>query len=388
MNIGRIQATILLVVATATLTGCASLPEQPSISTDDVAWALAGADRMPATAGLTALEDLPSLLAVSDEMRHFAQDATRRASSIGDKTRALAAALHAENGHHLRYDAEATLSAEQAFLQRRANCLSYTLLFVALAREVGIPAKFNEVDIPPIWEVGDDQTLLLYRHINARIDLTPSQYQIVDVGGDDYSPRYDQRNIDDQAALAQFYNNRAVELRLQQRRDQALRYQLRSIELLPDAGYLWANLSSLYLLDGQLRAASIAITHALLLEPRSVSSYNTAADIHAQLGNIQLAAYFRERAQAYLEQNPYYHFQLALNALKERDELRAYRETRQAILLNPSDPRFFFLAAELLQRFGDIEHSGEIMQIALQLTPDPGQQARYRSKFGRLSAHG
>ena len=28
----------------------------------------------------------------------------------------------------LRYDALATLSAEQAFIQRRANCLSYTML--------------------------------------------------------------------------------------------------------------------------------------------------------------------------------------------------------------------------------------------------------------------
>ncbi|MDP3294509.1 MAG: transglutaminase domain-containing protein [Nevskia sp.] len=388
MNFGRIQSAILLVAVSATLTGCASLPEQPSISTDDAAWALAGADRLPASTTPPAIEDLPSLLAVSDEMRRFAQDATRRESSISDKTRALAAALHAEDGRHLRYDAEATLSAEQAFLQRRANCLSYTLLFVALAREVGIPATFNEVDIPPIWELGDDQTLLLYRHINARIVLTPSQYQIVDVGGEDYSPRYDQRTLTDQAALAQFYNNRAVELRLQRRHGEALRYQLRSLELLPDAGYLWANLSSLYLRDGQLRAASIAITQALLLEPRSVSSYNTAADIHAQLGNTQLAAYFHKRAQAYLEQNPYYHFQLALTALKERDELRAYRETRQAILLSPTDPRFFFLAAELLQRFGDTEHSGEILQIALQLTPDPSQQARYRSKFGKLSARG
>lgn len=388
MSLGRIQAAILLVAASATLAGCASLPEQPSISTDDIAWALAGADRVPAAADSPPLEDLPSLLAVSDEMRRFAQDATRKESSISDKTRALAAALHAENGRHLRYDAEATLSAEQAFLQRRANCLSYTLLFVALAREVGIPAKFNEVDIPPIWELGDDQTLLLYRHINVRIDLSSPQYQIVDVSGEDYSPRYDQRIVSDQTALAQFYNNRAVELRLQQRRDAALRYQLRSLELLPDAGYLWANLSSLYLQDGQLRAASIAITQALLLEPRSASSYNTAADIHAQLGNARLAAYFHERALAYLEQNPYYHFQLALTALKQRDELRAYRETRQAILLDQTDPRFFFLAAELLQRFGDTEHSGAILQIALQLAPDPGLQARYRSKFGKLSAHG
>lgn len=388
MAIQRIRAATLLLAVAATLASCASLPQQAEISDDDIAWALAGAGRVSAMAPASAVEDLTTLLQVSDDMRRFAREATQSASGIGDRTVALAAALQADDGRELHYDAAATLSAEQAFLQGRANCLSYTLLFVALAREVGIPARFNEVDIPPAWELGDDQTLLRYRHINARIELTPSRHQIVDIGGEDYSPRYEQRIISDAAALAQFYNNRAVELRLQRHHDEALAYQLRSLQLQPDAGYLWANLSGLYLIDGQLRAARIAITRALSLQPREAGSYNTAADIHARLGDTRLAAYFRKRAQDYLQQNPYYHFQLALNALQQGDDLRAYRETREAILLNQTDPRFFFLAAALLDRFGDTEHAEKIRQIALRLTPDPDQQARYRSKFERLSGAG
>ena len=355
---------------------------------DDIAWVLGGADGLPTEAAAPGIEDPSSLLRVSDEMRRFAEQATAGAVGVADRARALATALSAANGRGLDYDADASLSAEQAFQQRRANCLSYTMLYVALARELGIPAQFNEVDIPPTWDLGDDRTLLLYRHVNARIDLKSQAYQIVDVGGEDYRPHYEQRILADASALAQFYNNRAVELRLQDRLADALRYQLRALEMAPDTAFLWANLSSLYLRNGQLHAAGIAITRALALEPASVSSYNIAADIHRQLGNAALARYFRKRAQVFLDQNPYYHFQLALNALKQRDDHLAYEETRRAILLDAKDPRFFFLAAELLKRFGDLEHSGEIMRIAIQLTPDPNLQARYRSKFGRLNAQG
>ncbi len=395
MNTGTIRESSLLsclrpapmlaaLLLATTLGGCASLPAQPPISMDDLAWVLAGADGLPTEAAERDIEAPSSLLRVSDEMRSFAGQATAGMADIADKTRALAAALGAGDGRGIRYDADATLSAEQAFLQRRANCLSYTMLFVALAREVGIPAQFNEVDIPPAWDLGDDRTLLLYRHVNARIDLKLQAYLVVDVGGEDYRPHYAQRILGDAAALGQFYNNRAVDLRLQNRQAEALRYQLRALEQAPDAAFLWANLSSLYLRHGQLRAASIAITRALDLEPGSVSSYNTAADIHAQLGNSQLAAYFRKRAHEYLDQNPYYHFQLALNALKRKDEHLAYEETRRAIQLDAKDPRFFFLAAALLQGFGDTRHSSEVLQIALRLAPNPGEQALYRSKYGRL----
>ena len=383
-NLRRRSLPGLALLAIA-LAGCATLPQQSPVSDDELTWILSGADMLPASSDI---EDLAALMHVTEEMRQFAQNVTRRETRTADKTTALAAALGAKDGLHLQYDANATLTAEEVFNQRRANCLSYTLLFVALAREVGIPVMFNEVDVPPTWDMGDDKTLLLYKHINARVNLSRPLYQMVDVSGDEYDPRFDQRIISDLSALAQFYNNRSVELRLQQRRAEALAYQLRALQLAPDAAYFWTNLASLYLLNGNPLAARVAVTRALTLDAASVPGTETAAQIYQQLGEHHLAAYFRERAQHFLGQNAYYHYHLALAALNEGDERLAYNETHRAIVLYPRDARFFLLAAVLLQRLGEPKLANNCMQIVIELTQSGAQQERYKNKFERLTKHG
>ncbi|MDB5986494.1 MAG: tetratricopeptide repeat protein [Nevskia sp.] len=369
------------------LSSCASLPQQAPVSADDLVWVAAGAGMLSASSGAP-IEDSPSLMHVSDEMRRFAQEATRAATSVDGKASALALALSGKKGLNLQFDAEATLTAQEAFKQRRANCLSYTMLFVALARELGIPAKFNEVEIPPIWDFGDDNTSLLYLHINARVDLTPPFFQIVDVNGEEYDPSFPQSPISDAAAQAQFYNNRSVELRLQRHYADAVRYQIRALALDPDAAYLWTNLASLYLQSDSLRAARIAATKALTLDTSRMLSYDTAALIYDKLGDAHLAAYFHERAQYFIDQNPYYHYQLALAALREHNDSLAYDETRHAIEMYRKEPRFFFLMAVLLDRLGEKKLAYKSMQIAIELTPDTTQQQRYRSKFARLTNQG
>ncbi|WP_169740765.1 transglutaminase-like domain-containing protein [Nevskia soli] len=387
MRVSWVHLRLLwMVVLAHSLSACVGLPEQPAISQEDVAWVSGGGglSRAPEDG---AIEDASTLMRVTPEMRRFANEATAGEVSVQGKVVALAEALGDADKRHVRYDAEATLTAEQAFLQRRANCLSYTLLFVALAREVGIPAEFNEVDVPPIWDLGDDRTSLLYRHINARIDLFHG-YRVVDVSGDEYDPAYDQRVISDTAALAQFYNNRAVELRLKQRQAEALRYALRALELSPDTAYLWTNLASLYLLDGNVRAARIAVTQSLQLDASSMMSYDTASQVYEQLGEPRLARYFHQRAQYFLEQNPYHHYQLALAALRADDKEVAYNETRRAIGMYSKDARFFFLMAVVLNQMGKEVLASQSMQVAIDLTSDPAQQERYRSKFARLTKQG
>lgn len=369
------------------LTACAGLPQQPQPSQDEVVWASAGAGMLPEPDGPVA-EDLSSLLHVTDDMRRFAQRAVAGRREMAIKVESLAAALIGKNGLHVQYDAQATLTAEQAFEQRRANCLSYTMLYVALAREVGIPARFNEVDIPPIWDLGDEHTSLLYRHINARVDADLLYSSIVDVAGDEYDPAYSQHVITDEEAKAQYYNNRAVELRLRGLLTDSLRYEVRALQLAPDAAYLWDNLANYYLLQGNGKAAQVAITQSLKLDGSSMLSYNTAAQVYETLGEHRLARYFHERAQYYLEQNPYHHYQLAVAALRAHNPQLAYDETSRAVLLYPKDSRFFFLLALVWDQLGDSQRAGESLHLAMLLAPDRERQERYKSKFARLAKQG
>lgn len=372
----------------ACLAGCVSVPEQPPVPGADVAWVLDGAGMLSAATGAAPMEEPSSLLHVSAEMHQFALEATRDKPSLSTETLALAAAMSGSKGLQLQYDSQATLTPEQAFEQRRANCLSYTLLFVALARDVGIPAEFNDVEVPPIWDLGDDRTMLLYRHINARVELAPPLYAVIDVSGEDYDPRFSQQIISDAEAQAQFYNNRAVEMRLQQRYADALRYQLRSLQLAPRAAYLWTNLADLYLEGDNLRAARVAVAQALSLDSSDMLSYDTAAQVYERLGDHRLAAAFEERVRDFLDENPYYHFHLALVALFRHDERLAYDETQRAIELrgDDPDPRFYVVRAVALERLGEAEQAQDSMRTAIHL--NPAQQDRYRNKYERLKQQG
>jgi tetratricopeptide (TPR) repeat protein len=382
----------LLAAMTLSLTlmaGCATVPDAAkpqSVSQGDLDWTLAGADKIPA-ADYPPMEELYSLMHVTDEMHRFAVEAVRGNTSIVGRIRALNAALSNEKGLDLKYDAEATLSAEEAFRQRRVNCLSYSLLFVALAREVDIPAQFNEVDIPPVWDISDDQTLVLYRHVNVKIRTTPPFYEVIDVSGDEYDPSFDQRIVPDINVLAQFYNNRSVELRFQHRYVEALRYQLEAIKLTPQADFLWANLAGLYALMDSTKAARVAIYQALQLDPSSMMDYNIAALVYDKSGQPQLAAEYRNRARYFLSQSPYYHYQLALVALGKQQNNDAYDEIRAAILLDPHEHRFYFLAAVILSQLGRVQLADDYMHEAVELAPTTAQALRYQSKFARLSHH-
>ncbi|TXH05505.1 MAG: hypothetical protein E6R07_01465 [Nevskiaceae bacterium] len=385
-SLRRLRAPLCGVLAVL-LAACAGVPAQESLTGDDLAWVRSGAGMLGAD-GDGPLESTDELMRVTPEMQRFADDATRAWSSIGGKSNALANALAGKSGLQMRYDAAATLTAAQAFEQHRANCLSYTLLYVALARKLGIPAQFNEVDIPPAWGMGDERTSLLYRHINARVDLNLKSFQIVDVSRDEYDPRYPQRLLSDAAAQAQFFNNRAVELRLQGQFPRALRYQLQALALAPDAAYLWSNLAGLYLAGGNLRAAHIAVARALQFDGEDLMTDDMAAQVFEALGQPQQAAVYHDRAQRFVDQNPYYHYQLALAALDRADEAAAFDETRRAIQLYDQDARFFFLMALLLDRQDQPNLAARSLRAALSLADDPAQQDRYRSKFARLRRHG
>ena len=152
----------------------------------------------------------------------------------------------------------------------------------------------------------------------------------------------------------------------------------------PTAAYLWTNLASLYQHAHSLRAARIAVDQALSLDPTAMLAYETAGQIYDGLNQKELAAGLHRRAQEFLDENPYYHYQLALAALDRHDEKTAYEQTHQAVALRPQEPRFLFLQALLLARRGDSRLAEDDMQAVMDLTRGTPQQERYRNKFVRL----
>lgn len=70
---------------------------------------------------------------------------------------------------NLTYDNQA-LTASEVFEQHRGNCLTFTNMFLVMARRVGLNARFQEVRIPPDWSKQENMMALSW-HVNVFIRL-------------------------------------------------------------------------------------------------------------------------------------------------------------------------------------------------------------------------
>lgn len=114
-----------------------------------------------------------------------------------------------EHGLHLAYDPDATHTISETWQTRRANCLSFTLLFVTLANLAGIDAHVQEVAQVVSWYQASG-VIYSVGHVNAGIVLD-GRSGTVDL---DHSVLYDPlgpQRISRQRTLAHFYNNRGAD---------------------------------------------------------------------------------------------------------------------------------------------------------------------------------
>ena len=156
-----------------------------------------------------ALVDEKEVLAVTPEMRAFLDEEVATGAVGIFKLRQLGNAIIHAPTFRLEYD-ETTRTAAATFQARRGNCLSFSNMFVALARQLGLKASFQEVDTPPDWAFRND-AFVLNRHVNVLVDLGSDGEHVVDFNMDDFRTTYDRRKISDARALAHYYNNVAVE---------------------------------------------------------------------------------------------------------------------------------------------------------------------------------
>ncbi|TXS90684.1 hypothetical protein FV139_17030 [Parahaliea maris] len=328
-------------------------------------------------------EPIPAvdLLAVNDDMRAFVHQHVPD-MGVNDR-RKIELLLRAilDDGLNLNYNNFLTFTAEEAFYSREGNCMSFTNLFVALAREAGVNAKFQEVEVPPSWAARGD-TWLLNLHINAVIDL-PGYEQVVDFNLNDYSRDLHRRELTDREALARYHNNMGVHWMGEGDYERAFMQFKRAIQLRPGTGYFYTNLGTLFRRLEQETAAESAYLVAIGIDDEPVASSNLARLYDGQ-GEDELARYYRERVELFRTRNPYYLFHLAEEAYARAEYDEAEDLLLNALRRHPRDHEIYRLLGLTHLQLGDYWLAEKRFRQAAELAEGEALE-RYNHKLELLA---
>ncbi len=333
----------LLVVVGIWLVACAPLVVNPPDSTDDL---LSG---QVLFGELVDISDIRSdrILAINDELRDYVASKVTDDPQARSRLKKLIRGMIDDGLLTLDYDPNRTYTAIETFQNRQGNCLSFSILFAALAREANLDVTFQMVDIPPSFRA-DGELILLNNHINVlvkrvRSDVNYVRPYVVDFNTAEYNGNYDTRKVTDNYAIALYFSNVAVESMQAGNSKKAFRYLKKGIETDPEIAGLWVNLGVLYSRYKQFNMAEQAYQQALSVQPSNKSALvNLASALH-HLGQEEESDYYLNKVAYYRDRHPYYHYYLAQTAYQQNELEDALAYLAEAIRLKRDEHQFYFL---------------------------------------------
>ncbi len=323
---------------------------------------------------IPALENQPlveiepvDLLAVSASMQRFIRNYAPEDMARGRKAWNLAYAALDPILLNFDYDPSLTLTAADTFKQRTGNCLSFSNMFVALAREAGLNAWFQEVKLPPEWS-NINETILVSMHVNAVVQDGQSEY-VVDVSGAKRAEWTRIRKLSDAEAAAQYYNNLGADALVKNDLPRAFAYFEKAIGIAPDTSYIWSNLGVVYNRNGQREDAKKIYLTALEINPAEAVALNNLHAIYLKEGDLVRAEKISSRVEKHRRKNPYYLHHLSSQALDEQRYGDAIELLKRAIKLNDAEYRFHITLARSLYLNGEKNAALQSLAQAKLLAP-------------------
>ncbi len=307
------------------------------------------------------------VMAVPPELRaQLQQQVIDGGGSDRARLERLALFLFQKSGLGMEYSAEPTLTVEQAYRTRKANCLTFTLLTVALARASGLEAYGQELDDIVAWRV-DDDIIYGFNHVNAGIRIGSTRFT-VDVARDLVMARNPPEPVTDQRLLALYYSNRAAELLAGATPAPAAPYMAMALQLAPRYAGAWANAGVMHLRQGDRQAAERDYLKALALDPKNASALVNLVTLYRSTGDEARRAMYARRIEKIQAKDPYFQFLQAEDAEKHADYAGAAQHYQRAIRLYDGDPRFYVGLARVYQQLGEARHARQAMSRAAALS--------------------
>jgi Flp pilus assembly protein TadD len=308
-----------------------------------------------------------NILAASAEMRHFVEENVPTALSPRARLSYLLDSMMRPSQLGITYNPGTTLNASDTFEQGVGNCLSLTSLFIALAREADLDAYYNEVTIPPSWDMISDNSMVFYKHINAVVDFGKNGKEVVDLSVGYYEYHYPQHRVSEQQAAAQHYNNRGAEFLNLGNNDKAQLYFQRALYLDPEAGHIWGNLGTLLRRQGRAVDAEVAYRHAITVSANDQVAISNLGRLYREQGRKDKARELEKASESFRRKNPFWLYSRAKAEYEKGQFDEALDLVQQAIRLDKKEHRFYRFASLIYYRQGKLVRAQQFSDKASKL---------------------
>jgi len=299
--------------------------------------------------------DIVVPFAIDEPMAQWARSAVPQVGSAHEKLQGLLRALISSRGLGLTYEADLTVSASEAFARRRANCVSFTNLFVGLSRALGLPVYFVLVeDVQKFTKEGDlvvvsDHMTAGYGEAHQRLilDFTPEQtaeYRSI-------------RELSDLTAIAMFYSNRGAALLRTGDSTPSIPWLRTAIALDPELAGGWTNLGVALRRTGDLTEAEAAYRRALEADPATIPAYQNLAALLRLRGKEREAMDLLALTNRRDNRNPFNFLDLGDVSLRHGRLEEAERYYRKALRLGSDGPEPYAALGVLRLAAGDSDQA-------------------------------
>lgn len=328
----------------------------------------------------TAADAVPSpaaVMALPEDLRNsFRRDVIEATRFPEARLERLMEFVFDKNGLGIGYKADATLTIAEAVEARTANCLTSTMLVVALAREAGLAAHGQLVEGVPVWGA-EGELVIQSRHANAIVDVGGRRRFVVDVDASGSEATRAVHPIEDTKLLASFYGNRAAELMLEGRYEAAKAWLDIAISHGPEDVALWNNAGVLSLRMGRPDEAEAWFLKVVQIAPDQVSALSNLVDFYRRQGDTAQMLEWRAKSERVLRKAPYHQYQLGWQSEMAGEPQVAARHYRQAIRLARGEHRFHFALARTYFAMGRLGKADRELAQAQALT-----QGTLRASYG------
>ena len=303
---------------------------------------------------------------LTDEMAAWAEEMTlgHHTQMPEVKLEILQHAFFDGGEFEFHYDVVRTLTAEEAFGARHGNCMSFTSLFIALSRSLGLRTFLVSVRRQP--EVMKDGGLVVVnRHVVAGF-RAPNKVHLFDFYVTNTSPHVTQRVLDDLEASAIYHTNIGGAAIRAGDPEEAVRNLEIAVVLAPRWAPAWVNLGVARTRLDKTEEAFSAFQRALEVEPGNSSALVNLAKIYREQGRAEEAD-TAMRAAAESTRNPFTLIAMADAEMVRGDFDSAGRYLRRARWWYGKEPEVYLALSRLAKLDGEEGKAKKFAKRAMDL---------------------